>query len=132
MLLCLSFPVASWALFLIAESHAQAPTELTGCASHTPPFVLMKAGIGSTGYSVDYFKSVAKSMGRTGVIRELPWARCLRDVAAGSVDIAVDAYEDAERRTQFLFSKPYYTLTHPTGFLSPADCWQRFTSQICR
>jgi ABC-type amino acid transport substrate-binding protein len=118
MLLCLSFPVASWALFLIAESHAQAPTELTGCASHTPPFVLMKAGIGSTGYSVDYFKSVAKSMGRTGVIRELPWARCLRDVAAGSVDIAVDAYEDAERRTQFLYSAPYYTLTPQVFFRS--------------
>jgi polar amino acid transport system substrate-binding protein len=118
MLLCRSFSVASWALFLIAESHAQAPTELTGCASHTPPFVMMKAGVGSTGYSVDYFKSVAKSLGLSGVIRELPWARCLRDVAAGSVDIAVDAYEDAGRRTQYLYSAPYYTLTPQVFFRS--------------
>jgi ABC-type amino acid transport substrate-binding protein len=55
-------------------------------------------------------------MGRTGVIRELPWARCLRDVAVGHIDVAVDAYEDSDRHTQFLYSSPYYTLTPQVYF----------------
>jgi ABC-type amino acid transport substrate-binding protein len=118
MLWCRSLVVTFLALFLNGASQSQTLTELTGCASQTPPFVLMKAGVGSTGYSVDYFRGVAKSLGRTAVIRELPWARCLRDVAAGSVDIAVDAYEDAERRTKFLYSVPYYTLTPQVFFRS--------------
>jgi polar amino acid transport system substrate-binding protein len=115
---CRSFAAVGWALLKIEASQAQVPIELTGCASQTPPFVMMKAGVGSTGYSVEYFSSVVKSMGRTGVIRELPWARCLRDVAAGNVDIAVDAYEDAERRINFLYSTPYYTLTPQVFFRS--------------
>ncbi len=90
-----SFAVVMWAHFLIGTAQAQEPGNLTGCASQAPPFVMMQAGVGSTGYSVDYFRGVAKRLSRTGVIRELPWARCLRDVATGNVDIAVDAYEDA-------------------------------------
>jgi polar amino acid transport system substrate-binding protein len=72
---------------------------------------MMTDGVGSSGYSVDYFRSVAKRMGRTGIIRELPWARCLLNVASGRVDVAVDAYDDAARRQQYLYSTPYYTLT---------------------
>ena len=118
MLWCRSFAVVIWAHFLIGNAQAQELGKLTGCASQTPPFVMMQAGVGSTGYSVDYFRGVAKSLGRTGVIRELPWARCLRDVATGHVDIAVDAYEDTERHLQFLYSAPYYTLTPQVFFRS--------------
>jgi polar amino acid transport system substrate-binding protein len=105
------------ALLLLAAFPAHALDRLTGCASETPPFVLMKAGIGVSGYSVEYFKAVSKALGLTGEIRDLPWARCLRDVADGRIDVAVDAYDDAERRTQYLYSNPYYTLT-PQVFFS--------------
>ena len=116
-----SWVLALFALFLPEASQAETAAELTGCASHTPPFVLMKAGVGKSGFSVEFFDGVARSMGRPGVIRELPWARCLRDVAAGSVDIAVDAYEDAERRKKYWYSTPYYTLTPQVFFRFPRD-----------
>ena len=112
--------LAGLALLLNGSLLAQTAPELSGCASQTPPFVLMKAGVGSNGFSVEYFHSVARSMGRTGVIRELPWARCLREVASGTVDIAVDAYDDAERRTKYWYSSPYYTLTPQIFYRSPA------------
>jgi ABC-type amino acid transport substrate-binding protein len=112
------FWVASGALLSLGASSAQSLPALTGCASETPPFILMKDGVGSTGFSVDYFNIVAKRMGRVGVVRDLPWARCLREVEAGKVDVAVDAYEDIERRKKFLYTTPYFTLT-PQVFFRP-------------
>ena len=102
--------VGAMCLAAVSQSHAQ--NVLTG----SPPFVVMQSGVGYSGYSVEHFKGIAKSMGQTATIRQMPWARCLREVAAGKIDIAVDAYDDAERRTKFLYSKPYYTLT-PQVFL---------------
>lgn len=114
------FIIGLLSLLSLSPTLAQTPRQLTGCASQTPPFVMMKDGIGSSGYSVDFFNAVAKSMALTGEIRELPWARCLRDVAEGQIDVAVDAYDDAERRTKYLYSTPYYTLTPQVFFTSRA------------
>ncbi len=36
----------------------------------------------------------------------------------GNVDVAVDAYEDSDRHTHFLYSNPYYTLTPQVYFQS--------------
>ena len=85
--------------------------ELTGCASNTPPFVVMKSGVATSGLSFELFQFVARQMGRAPKVGELPWARCLSDVKAGRIDVAIDAYEDADRRRSFLYSSAYYTLT---------------------
>lgn len=100
-----------------AAAAPQGSVGLTACASHTPPFVLVEKGRAHGGFSVDLLKVLATDMKRELVVSELPWARCLNEVKAGRVDIAIDAYEDAERRTVFHYSEPYYTLT-PQVFYS--------------
>jgi ABC-type amino acid transport substrate-binding protein len=63
------------------------------------------------GFSYALLQDVARQLGRKPLVKELPWARCLQDVKSGAIDLAVDAYDDAERRRQFLYSTPYHTLT---------------------
>ena len=60
---------------------------------------------------------LATEMKRDLKVLELPWARCLNEVKAARVDIAIDAYDDAERRKIYQYSEPYYTLT-PQVFYS--------------
>lgn len=91
---------------------------LTGCASETPPFVLMNNGRGESGFSVELFKLVATKLQRKADIQELPWARCLDEVKSGRIDLAIDAYDDADRRKLFFYSRAYYTLT-PQVFFVP-------------
>ena len=90
---------------------AQDANILTGCSSESPPFVITKDGIGQSGFSVELMRRVAQQIGQEADIRELPWARCLNEVQAGRIDVAVDAFEDAERRKKFYYTSPYYTLT---------------------
>lgn len=91
---------------------------LSACAGQSPPFVSMTNGVGTQGFSVELLGKVAVGLGRTARIQELPWARCLRDVEAGRIDVAVDAYDDVARRTKFVYSMPYYSLT-PQVFYIP-------------
>lgn len=100
--LCLSAPFSVWA--------AQAAT-LSGCASHTPPFVVFSKGTPVGGFSYELFQNIATQLQRKPVVTRLPWARCLQEVKAGSIDMAIDAYVDAERRKTFLYSAPYHALT---------------------
>lgn len=84
---------------------------LTGCASQTPPFILMTNGKGTAGFSFELFKTLATQLGYKAEVQELPWARCLMDVKEGKVDVAIDAYDDAERRKVYFYSMPYHKLT---------------------
>ncbi len=95
---------------LLSPAGAQHLT-LTGCSSNTPPFVVTKEGKGVSGFSFELFQHVAKQMSRSADVTEMPWARCLVEVKAGRINLAIDAYEDAERRKTFLYSTPYHTLT---------------------
>ncbi len=101
-----------WALGAVMwHSSVIAGPALSGCASHTPPFVLMKDGRGDAGYSVELLQYLASRQGRDAHIVELPWARCLLEVKNGKVDVAIDAYDDVERRKTFLYTAPYHVLT---------------------
>lgn len=117
---CLTGLAVGWGLILLGST-AQAQTQpLTGCASESPPFVHMKEGKGVSGFSVDLFHKIAHSMQRDGQIVDLPWARCLEEVRSGVIDVAVDAYDDPERRQLFHYSQPYYTLTPQIFYLASA------------
>lgn len=109
-------------LFALASCQVWGSTDgnavLSACASQTPPFVIMKDGVGSEGYSVELLQQIANTTGRKARIQELPWARCLRDVEAGRIDLAVDAYDDLTRRTKFAYSTAYYKLS-PQVFYAP-------------
>lgn len=95
----------------IAHGVAWAAPPLVGCASHTPPFVLMKDGRGEAGYSVELLQYLAAQQNREARIVELPWARCLLEVKVGKADVAIDAYDDVERRKTYLYTAPYHVLT---------------------
>jgi ABC-type amino acid transport substrate-binding protein len=84
---------------------------LSACAGETAPFVIIKGLVTPTGYSISLFNHIAEQLQRRANFKELPWARCLEDVKAGRIDLAIDAYEDADRRRVFLYSMPYHTLT---------------------
>ena len=98
-------------LYAIAPSAIAVQPPLTACASPTPPFVLMQNEIGVGGFSVELVQFVARSLKRSAEIKNLPWARCLNEVLAGHIDIAIDAYDDDERRKKFRYSIPYHELT---------------------
>jgi ABC-type amino acid transport substrate-binding protein len=104
--------IAGAALLLgLVSAHAQSRPVLTGCASNTPPFVWMQGGHGVSGFSFEWFVQIAGQLKRTPNVIEMPWARCLHEVRSGGIDMAIDAYDDAERRKLFWYSASYYTLT---------------------
>ncbi len=84
---------------------------LSACAGETAPFVIIKGSATPTGFSISLFNRIAEHLQLHARFKELPWARCLEEVKAGRIDLAIDAYEDAERRKVFLYTVPYHTLT---------------------
>ncbi len=92
-------------------AQAASSSTLTGCASHTPPFVIFSNDVAVAGFSFELFKEIAAQLNRKPVVRALPWARCLKEVRTGAVDVAIDAYEDALRHRSYWYTAPYYTLT---------------------
>lgn len=90
---------------------AQAGAALKACASHTPPFMLFTQGQAVGGFSLELLQLLAKQTGHTLQVNLLPWARCLQNVKTGALDLAIDAYDDAERRKTYWYSAPYHTLT---------------------
>lgn len=93
---------------------------LSACASETAPFVIIKGAPSATGFSITLFNRIAEQLQQRASFKELPWARCLAEVKEGRIDLAIDAYEDAERRKVFLYSAPYHTLT-PQIFYRRSD-----------
>lgn len=109
------------ALAFPSASMAQGAATLSGCASDTPPTVIMKNGRVESGFSVDLFSKAAAQFGRSAVVYDMPWARCLVEVRAGRVDVAIDAFDDPERRKLFHYTKPYHTLTPQIFYRASAD-----------
>jgi len=105
------FCLAQQAQTSVDGAASSGKTKLTACASNTPPFVIMTNGVGTAGYSFELFQNIASQLGRSAEVRELPWARCLLEVKSGEIDLAIDAYDDVERRKTYLYTNPYYTLT---------------------
>jgi len=100
---------------------AQAAPALKGCASHTPPFMIFKDKKAEAGFSYELFLEIARQLGRSAEVSALPWARCLQEVKAGRIDMAIDAYGDAQRRKTYWYSTPYYTLTPQVFFRSKSS-----------
>jgi polar amino acid transport system substrate-binding protein len=96
---------------MVLPAAAQALASLSACASHTPPFVLFAKDEAVGGFSYELLQSLARQMGRKLQVSKLPWARCLQEVKSGAVDLAIDAYDDAQRRKLYWYSRSYHTLT---------------------
>ena len=99
-------------LYLLALTAAAQPlATVSACASHTPPFVMFAQEQPVGGFSYELLQLLSRHIGSTLRVSALPWARCLQEVKSGSVDLAIDAYDDAERRKSYWYSSSYHTLT---------------------
>jgi ABC-type amino acid transport substrate-binding protein len=94
--------------------YAQTDKVLTGCAGHTPPFIMFFDGQPVGGFSFELLTNLSKQMNVRLSVRQLPWARCLQQVRLGKIDLAIDAYEDVERRK--VFTTPTLTTHSPRKF----------------
>lgn len=69
------------------------------------------------GFTYDMIHAAFARSGKTVAFRgDLPWARCLKMVAAGEIDLASGAYFSEEREKIYTYSQPYKTLT-PQAFM---------------
>jgi polar amino acid transport system substrate-binding protein len=61
----------------------------------------------ATGADIDLIAAVADEIGCTIVPVELPWARILREVEQGTLDVSTSTSRTPEREQWAVFSKPY-------------------------
>jgi len=101
--------LARWRLVVIRIRPDRQSTDRLCRPYATVHHVLRRAA--RRGFSFELLANLSKQMGVRLSVRQLPWARCLQQVRLGKIDLAIDAYEDVERRKVFHYSNPYYTLT---------------------
>lgn len=99
-------------------------TELKVCLENDdfPPFTFRVGGAkgiiaDSSGSSIELLQELANKLQATIQLNRLPWTRCMQAVESGQMDMALDAYYDAERARRFDFSTPYYFLTPQLFYL---------------
>lgn len=60
-----------------------------------------------TGADIDLIEAIADEIGCTVEFVELPWARILREVEAGTLDVSTSTSRTEDRAQWAIFSKPY-------------------------
>lgn len=71
------------------------------------PFTFADKDGEATGIDIDLIKAIADEIGCSVVPVELPWARILKEVEQGTLDVATSSSWTEERGRWSLFSKPY-------------------------
>ncbi|MEM7022344.1 MAG: transporter substrate-binding domain-containing protein [Pseudomonadota bacterium] len=61
----------------------------------------------ATGIDIDLIRAAGEEVGCTTEFQEMPWARILREVEQGTLDVATSASRNEDRSTWGLFSTPY-------------------------
>lgn len=87
-----------------------------------PPYHFRQADGKMAGFAIEVLEGVAKRMGCPLQYKERPWRRVLLEVAAGTTDIAMEAYYNEDRAKYAWFSEPY----NP----SFAHLWVRMGTQL--
>jgi ABC-type amino acid transport substrate-binding protein len=109
---------------LCSSASASEPTLKVCLDPEPPPWSYWERDKGGhktgklAGFSLELLDLVMTRIGRRyQVVAEMPWLRCLRSVARGEVDMAIDAYYTPDRAQVLRFSKPYNTGTPQVWFL---------------
>ncbi len=71
------------------------------------PFTFADENGQATGVDIDLIGAIAEEIGCSVVPVELPWARILKEVAHGTLDVSTSTSWTEEREEWGLFSKPY-------------------------
>ncbi|WP_281213986.1 substrate-binding periplasmic protein [Shewanella insulae] len=102
---------------LISALPAYARASVTICVENTefPPFNYFDRDQSveprSIGYDIDILNLAFGQSVLSHRVIALPWNRCLKEVKQGTVDAAMSASLNGERRRDYLISAPYYYLT---------------------
>jgi len=96
-------------LFILAELTQLSSQEIK--YFHSPgwyPFTMRNENTGDFyGVSIDLMNEIAKEMNTTAIIEDVPWKRGFLEMDNGLLDICAGAYDNAERRSKYLFSVPF-------------------------
>jgi len=97
----------AWAAAMSLEVRAAEPCTLRVGWEPYAPFTFADANGEATGADIDMIEAIAEQIGCTIVPVELPWARILREVEQGTLDLSTSTSRTPEREQWALFSQPY-------------------------
>ena len=99
----------TWAAVAIAPLQAQAAEPCTLRVGWEPyaPFTFADEDGEATGADIDLIKAIADEIGCSVELVELPWARIVKEVEQGTLDVSTSTSWTPEREQWALFSEPY-------------------------
>jgi polar amino acid transport system substrate-binding protein len=97
----------AWAAAMALEAPAAEPCTLRVGWEPYAPFTFADENGEATGADIDLITAVADAVGCAIVPVELPWARILKEVEQGTLDLSTSTSRTPEREQWALFSRPY-------------------------
>ena len=97
----------AWAAATALEAPAAEPCTLRVGWEPYAPFTFADENGEATGADIDLITAVADAIGCAIVPVELPWARILKEVEQGTLDLSTSTSRTPEREQWALFSRPY-------------------------
>jgi polar amino acid transport system substrate-binding protein len=97
----------AWAAAMALEVPAAEPCTLRVGWEPYAPFTYADEYGEATGADIDLITAVADAIGCAIVPVELPWARILKEVEQGTLDLSTSTSRTPEREQWALFSRPY-------------------------
>ncbi len=97
----------AWAAAMALEAPAAEPCTLRVGWEPYAPFTFADENGEATGADIDLITAVADAIGCAIVPVELPWARILKEVEQGTLDLSTSTSRTPEREQWALFSRPY-------------------------
>lgn len=97
----------AWAATMALEVPAAEPCTLRVGWEPYAPFTFADENGEATGADIDLIAAIADEIGCAVVPVELPWARILKEVEQGTLDLSTSTSRTPERDQWALFSKPY-------------------------
>jgi polar amino acid transport system substrate-binding protein len=97
----------AWAAAMALEAPAAEPCTLRVGWEPYAPFTFADENGEATGADIDLITAVADTVGCAIVPVELPWARILKEVEQGTLDLSTSTSRTPERDQWALFSRPY-------------------------
>jgi polar amino acid transport system substrate-binding protein len=98
----------AWAAVLVPlQAMAAEPCKLRVGWEPYAPFTFADEKGEATGADIDLIAAVADEIGCAVVLVKLPWARIVKEVEQGTLDVSTSTSRTAEREQWALFSEPY-------------------------
>lgn len=113
LILAIGMAVLLWSQLALSAPPPPAPTVRLCVDDNFAPFEYAppRAAHAVRGATISLIERILKHNHVSYKIEWFPWTRCLAYVKQGTIQIGMDAYYDARRNQDIVYSEPYYTLT---------------------